>query len=76
MLAEYALDVANAKVESPPYCAVMLCVPYARLAVEYEAVPETRFTVPNCVAPSRKVTCPVGVPDPDVTVTLNVRLWP
>jgi hypothetical protein len=76
MLAEKALDVADENDESPPYCAVMLCTPYARLDVEYEAVPEITETVPSGVAPSRKVTIPVGVPDPDVTVTLNARLWP
>ena len=32
--------------------------------------------VPSIVAPSLKVTVPVGVPEADVTVAVNVTGWP
>src|SRR2546429_1152863 len=35
-----------------------------------------RSTVPSTVAPSLKVTVPVGTPAPDVTVELRVTVWP
>ena len=58
---------------SPPYEAVMECVPDARLPVK-EALPEDRVPVPSVVVPSRNVTVPVGVPvpEPGATVALNV----
>src|SRR3989454_2753522 len=41
-----------------------------------EALPLTSVTVPSAVAPSLKVTVPVGTPAPDVTVELRVTVWP
>src|SRR5579864_1836630 len=35
-----------------------------------------RAPVPNNVAPSKKSTVPVGVPDPPVTVAVKVTDWP
>ena len=32
--------------------------------------------VPSVVAPSLNVTVPLGVPAPEVTVAVNVTLWP
>src|SRR5437899_2050808 len=34
-----------------------------------------RFPVPRVFVPSRKVTVPLGVPLPDVTVAVNVTGW-
>src|SRR5262249_36660966 len=41
-----------------------------------EALPLTSVTVPSTVAPSLKVTVPVGTPAPDVTVELSVTDCP
>src|SRR5438034_177974 len=41
-----------------------------------EALPLTSVTVPSAVAPSLKVTVPVGTPAPDVTVELSVTVCP
>lgn len=42
------------------------------------APPAERAAVPRMTLPSRKVTVPLGVPDPvsDVTVAVNVTGWP
>ena len=43
------------------------------------ALPPLKLAVPSVVAPSRKVTVPVGVPDPGaaaLTVAVNVTLCP
>jgi hypothetical protein len=42
-------------------------------------LPELKLAVPRVAAPSRKVTVPVGVPDPGataLTVAVNVTAWP
>jgi len=44
--------------------------------MEIEALPLTSVAVPSTLAPSRKVTVPVGTPAPDVTVELNVTVCP
>src|SRR2546422_332947 len=41
-----------------------------------DALPLTSVTTPSVVAPSPKVTVPVGTPAPDVTVELRVTVWP
>ena len=44
-----------------------------------EAWPLSRFAVPRFVRPSRKVTVPVGVPDPGavaLTVAVAMICWP
>jgi hypothetical protein len=50
--------------------------PNASAEVVNAATPELRPTVPRVVAPSRKVTVPVGVPPAPVTVAVNVTGWP
>ena len=40
------------------------------------AWPLLRLTVPRVVVPSLNVTVPVGVPDPDETVAVNVTDCP
>ena len=59
---ETAGEVLAAKLLSPPYCAVMLCVPCVSVPIETEAVPPARVPAPICVDPSKKVTVPVMVP--------------
>lgn len=65
---------------SPPYAAVIECVPTASVAVVKEACPRLlRVPVPRVVTPSKKVTVPVGVPDPGLTgatVALKVTVLP
>ena len=39
------------------------------------ATPPESVRVPMLVVPSMKVTVPVGVPDPEVTVAVNVTDW-
>ena len=72
-------DVLGAKLPSPPYDAVIECVPWVSAAVANVAVPVlSSAPVPSVVAPSKNVTVPVGVPVPDVgaTVTVNVTDCP
>src|SRR5580700_9431673 len=52
----------------------MLWLPTDRLEVERAAVLPVRLTVPRLVAPSKKVTEPVGLPP--VTVAVNMTDWP
>jgi hypothetical protein len=79
MLIESALEVDVAKVASPPYCAVIECVPAASVEVANVAEPEP-FSVPDprLVAPSRNITVPVGtfVPLAGVTLAINETLAP
>ena len=52
-------------------------MPTASPVVMTEAVPEVRVGVPSDVAPSRKLTVPVGVPVLlEVTAAVKVRLPP
>ena len=62
--------------ELPPYTTVMLWFPIASVEVESVAVPPESVFVAKVVAPSLKVTEPVGVPPEDVTVAVNVTVWP
>jgi hypothetical protein len=74
---ETALDVLILKFESPPYSAVMECVPAVRADVLSAATPlPFRTPVPSVAAPSLNVTVPVGVPPVDVTVAVNVTDCP
>ena|ERR1700675_2235051 len=71
------------KLASPPYIAVMLWLPDASDEVLKVAVAAPfRTDVPSVVAPSEKVTVPVGpvgVDEPGaitVTVAISVTVWP
>src|ERR1051326_7545374 len=71
--------VCGTKLASPRYIAVMLWLPTLSVDVEKVATPELRAEVPSVVLPSRKVTLPVGDPDPPMlalTVAVNVTGWP
>jgi len=61
-----------AKFASPPYAAVIECEPIARDEVVKLATPAERELGPSGVVPSRKLTLPVGVPDAELTVAVNV----
>jgi hypothetical protein len=64
------------KFPSPPYVAVIECVPTERTVVERVATPPAlRAPVPIVFAPSRKVTDPVGVPPGPDTVAVKVTDW-
>jgi len=57
------------KIESPEYVAVIVSLPAGALAAVQLADPDTRAPVVHrLVEPVVKLTVPVGVPDPDVTV--------
>lgn len=70
------LDVLPLKLPSPPYAAVMACVPAVRVEVENAATPvPLTLELPICVVPSRKLTVPVGRPEvPGVTVAVSMTL--
>jgi hypothetical protein len=74
MVSVAAAEVLALKLESPPYAAVMECVPTVSIEIVKVAIPLLfRVPVPSVVVPSRKVTEPVGVPLlPGVTVAVNV----
>jgi hypothetical protein len=55
-------EVLPAKIASPPYFAVTTCVPGAREDVVKLACPFSTTTLASIVAPSKKVTAPVGTP--------------
>jgi len=69
-------EVEPAKVELPPYEAVIECVPRASAEVVSVACQAVfRVPVPKVVVPSRKVIVPVGgvvFPDGPDTVAVNV----
>ena len=70
-----AAEALAAKFGSPPYSAVMLWLPTPRVEVLKAAVPPLSGAVPKVVAPSLKVTVPVGVPVPGATgLTVAVKL--
>jgi hypothetical protein len=79
MLIDTAVEVDIAKFASPPYCAVIECMPAANVEVANVAEPEP-FNVPGpkVVWPSRNVTVPVGtfVPLAGVTLAINETLAP
>ena len=54
---------------------IHICAPSASAAVEYVATPEPfSMPVPSAVAPSIKVTMPVGTPLPGFSVTVAVKV--
>jgi hypothetical protein len=67
------------KLLSPLYSAVIECTATVRLLVAKAAEPPLRLFVDKGVAPSLKMTEPVGVPVPGelaLTVAVNVTDWP
>jgi hypothetical protein len=68
-------EFTGAKNASPGYEAVMLDVPTGSAAVENVAAPAANVPGPSAAPPRLNVTVPVGVPEPDVSVTLNVTDW-
>jgi hypothetical protein len=65
--------VLPAKFVSPLKTAVIECDPTANPAVARSAWPPAKATgAPRFAAPSLNCTVPVGVPEPDDTVALNV----
>src|SRR5437762_1842901 len=54
----------------------MAWLPTNSAAVVKDAVPLRNSAVPSGVPPSVKVTVPVGVPAPPLTVAVNVTAWP
>jgi hypothetical protein len=79
MLIEAAVEVDVAKFASPPYCAVIECVPVESVDVEKVVEPEPLSVPgPRFVAPSRNITVPVGtfVPFAGVTLAMNVTFVP
>ena len=70
-------ETLGEKLLSPPYCAVTRCEPNVSEEVVKVACPPLRETVARTVAPSWKVTLPVGVPLPGgvgTTVAVSVTL--
>ena len=68
----FAFDVLGEKFASPEYCAVMVWDPTVSDDVlNVAATPPLIGNALSCVAPSKNVTVPVGVPEPD-TVAVNV----
>ncbi len=78
MVSVSAGDVDAEKFVSPPYCAVMVCVPRLSELVDQDAEPASTEAVPKAVPPSRKVTVPVGVPmlDCGATFVVNATVVP
>src|ERR1039458_4899888 len=65
------------KLPEPEYRALTRCVPVVRVLVLNDAWPETSTGIEaRTTTPSKKVTFPVGVPEPDVTVAVKVTLCP
>jgi hypothetical protein len=62
-------DVLVVKFESPPYTAVIECVPSASVVVVNVAFLLLSVPVPSSVVPSMNVTVPVGVPAPGDSAT-------
>ena len=72
-------EVLTAKFASLPYETVMGCVGTPAIGLASVAWPEARAAVPMDTPLSRKVTVPVGVPEPGATaatVAVKVTLWP
>ena len=69
-------DVLVAKLASPLYTAVMLCIPGVNVDMLKLAVPFTNGDVPRVVVPSKNVTVPVGAPDAEPTLDRKVTLCP
>jgi hypothetical protein len=65
------------KFPSPPYVAVIECVPTERTVAERVATPPAlRAPVAIVVAPSKKLTVPEGVAPGPVTVAVKVTIAP
>src|SRR3989442_2160774 len=67
------------KSPTPTLAPVRACFPTASVEVPNEALPLTSVTVASTVAPSLKVTVPVGTPVPGatgLTTAVNVTAWP
>ncbi len=67
------------KVASPVYSAVMVWAPALMAVVGREVAEPLPFSAtgaPKLVPSILNCTVPVGVPDPEVTVAVNVTLWP
>ncbi len=76
---ETAEDVLLAYVVLPPYTAVSELVPALSFVVLSVATPEAFSTpVPRTVEPLSNVTVPLGVPEPELglTVAVSVMSWP
>src|SRR5260370_11223841 len=71
---ERTAEVEPVSAASPPYTALIECVPCVRAEVANEAEPFERVPVPRTVAPSRNCTTPVAVPR--LTAALNVTAPP
>lgn len=70
-------ETLDAYKESPPYAAVMECVPAVSELIVSEARPLERFTVASALDPSRNWMLPEGVPPLDaVTAAVNVIACP
>lgn len=70
-------DVLPAKVESPPYTAVIEYVPPDNVELEYVAEPPLRVLVASVFVPFLNVTLPVGVPEvAGAAVAVNVTSCP
>ena len=67
-------EVLLPKFESPLYAAVIECEPTISAEEVNVATPDDSAPVPNVVVPSLNVTVPVGVPVPDVGVTVAVNV--
>ena len=63
------------KFVSPPYRAVIECVPIVKRDTIRLAIPPLTVPVPIVLAPSLKVTSPVGEPEVAVTIAVNVTAW-
>lgn len=73
------LDVLAEKLLLPPYAALIEWLPRLSVEVLNVAIPPLSVFEPKVVAPSLKVTVPVGVPDPGataLTVAVKVTDWP
>lgn len=63
--------------ESPPYVAVTVSLPTGALAAEHDPAAELNVAMQRVVAPTVKVTLPLGVPgDVELTVAENVTDCP
>jgi len=71
-----AAEVLALKLLLPLYAAVIECTPAANVLLENVATPLNSGAVPNVIAPSAKVTVPIGVPHPEVTVAVNTTVLP
>src|SRR5262249_34417291 len=73
-----AAEVLAVKFASPAYVTVIVWFPTASERVLKVALPAVSVPLPMLAPPSRNVTVPLGVPVPElaVTVAVNVTAWP